>query len=88
MREPRIPQRTRQATLVFLAALAVVLLIHLTVGLGDILLFGLVGGLVGCLVVIGLDLLHNAQRATERDLGSQHGTADASPRNELPEMRK
>jgi hypothetical protein len=48
-----------------LAALALVLAIHLTFGLSDILLYGLVGGLVGCLVVIGLDLLRNAQRAID-----------------------
>ena len=45
-----------------------VLVIHLTIGLNDVLLFGLVGGLVGSLVVIGLDLLRNAQRAIESSL--------------------
>ena len=77
MRELRTSQRTRQMTLALLAALAVVLVVHLTIGLGDILLFGLVGGLMGCLVVIGLDLLHNAQLATERAL-EQRDSRDES----------
>ena len=82
MREPRIPQHTRQATLALLAALAVVLVVHLTIGLGDIVLFGLVGGLVGCLVVIGLDLLHNAQRTTEHALGTRGDLDQRSERND------
>ena len=82
MREPRISQRTRQAMLALLAALAIVLAIHLTVGLGDILLFGLVSGLVGCLVVIGLDLLHNTQRATEHALETRADRDRRTERNE------
>jgi len=78
MHEPRIPQRTRRAALALLAALAVVLVVQLTIGLGDILLFGLVGGLLGSLVVIGFDLLHNAQRATERTSGPRDDPGDSA----------
>jgi O-antigen ligase len=67
----KIPNRARQSAIVLLAALAAVLVIHLTFGLSDVLLFGLVGGIVGSLVVIGLDLLRNAQRKMDAALAAQ-----------------
>lgn len=63
-----VPPRARQAALALVGALAVVLALHLAIGLGDVLLFGLVGGLLGSLAVIGLDLLRNAQAAIEAAL--------------------
>jgi hypothetical protein len=67
-------ERAKQAALGLVAALAAVLVIHLTIGLNDVLLFGLVGGLLGSLVVIGLDLLRNAQRAIESSLPAPRDT--------------
>jgi uncharacterized protein (DUF58 family) len=63
------PQRARRAALTLLALLALVLIVRLLVGLPAIVFFGLAGGLVFSLVIIGLDLLHNAARKldTERD---------------------
>ena len=66
--------RAKQAALALVAALAAVLVLHLTIGLNDVLLFGLVGGLLGSLVVIGLDLLRNAQRAIESSLAEPRDT--------------
>lgn len=60
-----VPARARRATLAIVVALAFVLALHLTIGLGDVLLYGLVGGLAGALIVVGLDLLRNAQSAIE-----------------------
>ena len=71
MQLDKIPNRARQSAVVLLAALAAVLVIHLTFGLSDVLLYGMVGGLVGCLVVIGLDLLRNAQRKMDATLPTQ-----------------
>lgn len=71
-----IPTRARQSALVLLAALAVVLAIHATIGLNDVLLYGLVGGLVGCLVIIGLDLLRNAQSTMDAALRSKADSDD------------
>lgn len=67
-RRVAIPGRAMLAALALLLALGAVLLIHLAIGLGDVLLYGLVGGIVGSLIVIALDLLRNAQRAIERTL--------------------
>lgn len=61
----QIPKRAWQSALALFAALVLVLIVHLAIGLSDVLLFGLVGGLVGSLVVIGLDLLRNAQQAMD-----------------------
>ncbi|MFN8512609.1 MAG: hypothetical protein U0232_24765 [Thermomicrobiales bacterium] len=80
MQQQKIPNRARQSALVLLAALVVVLVIHATIGLNDVLLYGLVGGLVGCLVVIGLDLLRNAQSAMGAALRSK---ADADDTGEV-----
>ena len=70
----QLPDRARQAALALVAALGVVLVMHLTIGLNDVLLFGLVGGLVGSLIVIGLDLLRNAQRAIGSSLPEPRDT--------------
>lgn len=69
-----LPDRAKQAALALVTALGVVLVIHLTIGLNEVVLFGLVGGLVGSLVVIGLDLLRNAQRAIESSLPKPRDT--------------
>lgn len=69
-----VPGRARQAALALAAALVVVLAMHLTIGLPEVLLYGLVGGLLGSLVVIGLDLLRNAQRAIEANLPEPRDT--------------
>jgi Flp pilus assembly protein TadB len=74
------PPRARLSALAILAALAVVLALHLAIGLSEVVLFGLVGGLVGSLVVVGLDLLRNAQRAIERSLP---GPADTEETGEV-----
>lgn len=76
VQQQKIPNRARQSALVLLAALAVVLAIHATIGLNDVLLYGLVGGLVGCLVIIVLDLLRNAQSAMDAALRSKADTDD------------
>lgn len=80
MQEEKIPTRARQSALAILAALAIVLAVHLAIGLSDVLLYGFVGGLLGCLVVIGLDLLRNAQRAIDAALPGQ---ADADDTGEV-----
>ncbi len=65
MQQQRIPKRAQQSALALVAALVLVLIVHLAIGLSDVVLFGLVSGLVGSLVVVGLDLLRNAQRAAD-----------------------
>ena len=77
MQRQLIPQRARQAALALFAALVLVLIAHLAIGLSDVLLFGMVGGLVGSLVVVGLDLLRNAQRAVDAAMPGRPDTDDA-----------
>ena len=76
MQQERIPKRARQSALALFAALVLVLIVHLAIGLSDVVLFGLVGGLVGSLVVVALDLLRNAQRAA--DAAMLEGSDDAN----------
>jgi Flp pilus assembly protein TadB len=58
--------RARVAALAILALLAAVLVAHLAIGLSPVLLYGLVGGLILCLVIVGLDLLHSVERKLDR----------------------
>ena len=77
MQVERIPQRARLATLALFAALVLVLIAHLAIGLSDVLLFGLVGGLVGSLVVVALDLVRNAQRTVDAAMPGRADVDDA-----------
>ena len=69
-----VPARSRRAALVIAAALAIVLVLRLTIGLGDVLLYGVAGGLGGSLIVVGLDLLRNAQSAIAATLPAPRDT--------------
>ncbi len=61
------PARTRAIALALAAALVIVAVLW-RVGLHDTIIYGLAGGLVACLVIIGLDRLHSAERRlSERD---------------------
>lgn len=65
--EPTSPRRARGIALTLLALLALVLIVRLAFDLPPIIFFGLVGGLVMSLVIVGLDLLHSIERKIEAD---------------------
>ncbi len=71
---PPQPARTRPIALALLALLAAVFILNLIVGLPQFILYGLVGGLVFCLIIVGRDALLAAQR-----------TLDTPPPHEPPE---
>ncbi len=63
--QPAPPAPTRTIIIVLLAIFAVVLIVQLIVGLPQFVLYGLIGGLVFCLIIIGRDRLLTAQRMLE-----------------------
>ena len=63
--------RARRAALALLALLAAVLIVRLTFGLPRLVFFGLAGGLLFSLAIIGLDLLHNAARKLDAGPGEE-----------------
>lgn len=65
--EPASPSRARGTIVGLLAGIGAVLLIQLVVGLPILVFYGLVGGLIMSLIVVGLDLLHGAERTMGRD---------------------
>lgn len=68
------PARTWTIALVLAATLVIVAVLW-RVGLPDVIAYGLAGGLVACLVIIGLDRLHSA----ERRLSERDDTSDQPP---------
>jgi hypothetical protein len=72
--EPTSPRRARGVALALLALLALVLIVRLTFSIPPIIFFGLVGGLVMSLVIVGLDLVHSIERKI--DAGQGDGSAD------------
>lgn len=58
------PTRTRIIARALLVLLALVLILRL-LGLSPYLAYGLAGGLLACLIVIGLDRLHSIERALD-----------------------
>jgi hypothetical protein len=74
MPESSSSERPRRAALDLLTLLALVLIVRLLVGLPPIVFFGLAGGLVFSLVIIGLDLFHNAARKLDASLDDRPGS--------------
>lgn len=62
---PPPPARARPIALALLALLAAVFILNLIVGLPQFLLYGIAGGLVFCLIIVGRDALLAAQRALD-----------------------
>lgn len=58
----RANSRPRRAALSLLAALVLVIAVHLVVGLAPPVLYGLGGGIATSLVIIGRDELHRRSR--------------------------
>ncbi len=64
------PARARAIALALAGALTVVAVLW-RLGVPDTIIYGLGGGLVACLIIIGLDRLHSAdRRLSERDQAS------------------
>ncbi len=59
---PAPPSRARGTALGLLAGIGLVLLIQLVIGLPTLIVYGLIGGLLLSLVIVGLDLLHTVER--------------------------
>ena len=63
--EPAPPAPTRTIITALLALFATVLIVQLIVGLPQFVFYGLGGGLVFCLIIVGRDRLLAAQRMME-----------------------
>jgi len=63
--QPARPAPTHTIIIVLLALFAVVLIVQLLIGLPQFVFYGLIGGLVFCLIIIGRDRLLAAQRMME-----------------------
>lgn len=63
---PPTPIRARRLVPILFSLLALVAIVHLAIGLPDFLLFGLVGGLALCLLVVLRDSLLTARQQLER----------------------
>ncbi|HEY8602631.1 MAG TPA: hypothetical protein VIL85_29705 [Thermomicrobiales bacterium] len=62
---PPRPARTRAIITILLALFAAVLIVQVIVGLPQFVFYGLIGGLVFCLIIVGRDRLLAAQRMME-----------------------
>ncbi len=62
---PSRPAPTRAIIIVMLALFAAVLIVQMIVGLPRFVFYGLIGGLVFCLLIIGRDRLLTTQRMLE-----------------------
>lgn len=72
------PTRTRAIALALAASLAIVAVLW-RFGVPDAIIYGLAGGFVACLIIIGLDRLHSVERRmNDRD----ETTHDPPPREE------
>lgn len=63
---PPASSRARVLIPLFLGLLALVVVVHLIIGLPEFLLYGLVGGLIFCVLIVGRDTLLAAQRNVEK----------------------
>jgi purine-cytosine permease-like protein len=63
--EPARPAPTRTIITILLALFAAVLIVQLIVGLPQFVFYGLIGGLVFCMIIVGRDRLLAAQRMME-----------------------
>ena len=63
--EPARPAPTRTIITVLLALFAAVLIVQLIVGLPQFVFYGLIGGIIFCLIIVGRDRLLAAQRMME-----------------------
>ena len=63
--QPTRPAQTRTIITVLLAFFAAVLIVQLIIGLPQFVFYGLIGGLVFCLIIVGRDRLLAAQRMLE-----------------------
>lgn len=62
---PAPPNRARSTALGLLAGIGLVLLIQLVIGIPTLIVYGLIGGLLLSLVIVGLDLLHTVERTSD-----------------------
>lgn len=77
------PSRARLLIPLLLALVALVAIVRLSIGLPDFLLYGLVGGLVFCLLIVGRDTLLAAQRHLDKtDEDHRRGAERAEGRRE------
>ncbi len=75
------PRRPRQATFMLVLALAALAVVHTLVGLPPPVLYGIGGGLLVSLFIVGLDWLHGARGPSPDGVRSDGGDAgDHTPR--------
>ena len=70
--------RAGRAAIAILGLIALVLIAYLIVGFDPVILYGLLGGLVGCLIVVGLDRLR-ALQVQPPAAASPEGERDDAP---------
>ena len=63
----RTPRRPRQAALILVLALVALAVVHTAVGLAPPILYGVGGGLLVSLLIVGLDWLHGSRGPSPDD---------------------
>ena len=79
--EKRAARRPRQAALLLVLVLAALAVVHTTVGLSPPILYGVGGGLLVSLLIVGLDWLHGSRGPALDDYrGHRADAGDHTPR--------
>ncbi len=74
-------RRPRQAALLLVLALAALAVVHTTVGLAPPILYGIGGGLLVSLLIVGLDWLHGSRdHSPGDDRRAKPNAGDDTPR--------
>ncbi len=73
--QERTARRPRQAALILILALAALAAVHTAVGLSPPVLYGVGGGLLVSLLIVGLDWLHGSRGASVDDDGRDRADA-------------
>lgn len=74
------PRRPGQAALILILALATLALVHAAVGLASPILYGVGGGLLVSLLIVGLDWLHSSRGPSPDDRPDTPDSEDHSAR--------
>ena len=73
-------RRPRQAALLLVLALAALAVVHTAFGLAPPILYGVGGGLLVSLLIVGLDWLHGSGGPSPDDRGDRADAGDHTPR--------
>ena len=78
--QERKARRPRQAALILVLGLATLAAVHTTIGLAPPILYGVGGGLLASLLIVGLDRLHGSRGPSPDDRRDRADAKDQIPR--------